>query len=96
MPFTPKVGDKFKLLDKEWEVVDIGSVNFYSEVMSSRAVSMFFPVSEADKLDWIKPVPKCSKEFAEAVKEKFMEAWGGGEGDNCESFHKWIKEHTED
>lgn len=94
MPFIPKVGDKFRLLDKEWEVRSIASKDFISHIDVDHYQELAWPLNEADKLDWVKHVPKCSKEFAEAIlakvnaKDIYMES--------KDSFKDWLDAHTED
>lgn len=65
---TPHIGDRFKLLGKEWRVSLLIPQDGTLEALVNDTVYMYWPLSEVDALDWIKPEPKCSKEFAEALK----------------------------
>lgn len=104
MPFTPKVGDKFRLLDKEWMVTE----NIVANRPNLRAVAdnkddlqspvLYWPNDEADKLDWIRPEPKCSKEFAELVKKEFPSAsiiMSSETRAVMGSLHEFVDAHTE-
>ena len=99
MSHQPKVGDKFRLLDKEWEVDKIienpPSIRGRRSTINS-FYTFYWPISEADKLDWIKPVPKCSKEFAEAMKAIIYKKPFNRVQSVEEEINSWLDAHTED
>lgn len=61
---TPKQGDKFKLVNIEWEVTHLGDLKFKSEG-ADRLTELWLSYSDADKLDWLTPTPKISREAVE-------------------------------
>lgn len=87
---TVKVGDKFRLLTKDWMVTDVDGVfnGKYFRANTGSGEVFYWRIQEAHLLDWIKPIPKCSKEFAEALKER---TYGLGSDDLI----MWINKHTE-
>lgn len=99
MPHTVRVGDKFRLLDREWEVRSIASKDFISHIDVDHYQELAWPLNEADKLDWIKPVPRCSKEFAEALKARIGYPETVKIPVMAKAFQElfdWIDAHTED
>lgn len=54
MLHTPKIGDKFSLLGREWEVTFVGDDGSF-QAKDSVVSLICFSESEADKLNWIIP-----------------------------------------
>lgn len=64
MKHEVKVGDRFRLGVWEWEVISKHMDGFEAKRDTADGTCLFGD-DEADKLDWIKPEPTCSKEFAD-------------------------------
>lgn len=105
MPHTVRVGDKFRLLGKEWTVktCTLSNVFLAKTCRDKDGVEVhgeiYLPHSYADSIDWIKPVPKCSKEFADLIKKEYPNAsiiMSSATRSVMDSLHEFIDAHTED
>jgi len=99
MKHEVKVGDRFKLGPWEWTVQEIysASINAYHHKGGDFYHKLTLWLTDADQLDWIKPEPTCSKEFAEALHKELVlmcnldKEWASF----ARRLKDWLSSHTE-
>lgn len=93
MKHTVKIGDRFKLGPWEWRVKELRFASFIAESEANLRMITLYD-EDASSLDWIKPEPTCSKEFAEAMKENL--GWRDMPRKTYEILVRFLDSHIEE
>lgn len=92
------VGDRFKLLGKEFTINHIWSTPESFEAQSGYDTEITWPISEADALEWIEEPVMFTKEQVEAIKNKMkhLEVATYNECSLWPKLEAFLDSHTQD